>query len=85
MTRELYASFMTFDSRRNLRTTTLKATIMAAKTFLMTTQPQGGPQAQVYRTLIAGLNDVGQHLEGTPRHHGSPQQEVVPPGRNNAA
>ena len=43
MTRDLDASFMTFDSRGNLYPTTPQAAIVAAQTFLMTTQPEDGP------------------------------------------
>jgi hypothetical protein len=43
---------MTYDSRGNLHPTTPEAAIVAAKTFLMTTQPEDGPRAQVHRTLI---------------------------------
>ena len=38
----------------------------------------------MHRTLITGLNAVGQHLENIPRHHESPRREG-PPGQSNVA
>jgi hypothetical protein len=85
MTRGLDVSFMTCDSKGNLHPTTPQAAIVAAQTYLMTTKPEYGPRAHVHKTLIAGLNAFGQHLEGSPLRHESPRQEVVPPGQNNTA
>jgi hypothetical protein len=75
---------MTHNSQGNLHTKMPEAAIVAAKMFLMETQPESGPQAQVHTTLIAGLNIVGQHLENIPRHHEIPLWEGLS-GRSNAA
>jgi hypothetical protein len=83
MTREFDAWFMTFNSRGNLHSSTPEEAIVAAQTFLMTTQPEDGPRAQVHRTQIAGLNIAGQNLENTPRRHENHRLEG-PSGESNA-